>query len=149
MLVREVMTWGTVTLRPDTTLRQAALMLLESGHTAIPVVNERDELVGMIGIRDLLTAPRHAYAGTRAHENRSEQDALAIWEQTRVAQVMADEVISVSEDASVMKAAAMMANMGIHPLPVVRGRQVVGVIGRRDIIKAVLCHSDAFYRPVA
>lgn len=53
--VREIMTWGVVTVRPDTEIRQAARVMHEQKIGALPVV-ERDRVVGMLTESDLLDA---------------------------------------------------------------------------------------------
>jgi len=51
---------------------------------------------------------------------------------------MNDRVRSVTEEATVLQAAATMVNTGKHPLPVMRAGQVVGVIDRADVVRALL-----------
>jgi acetoin utilization protein AcuB len=145
MLVKDAMSQIVVSAGPDMTLRQVAGMLLEYGFNALPVSDENGQLVGMIGIRDLLTAPSRA----TAHENVTIDQKLSVWERTLVKQLMVDRVITVEENAPLMRAAALMANVGVHPLPVMRGKQMIGVITRSDVIKALLQASGATYRPVA
>lgn len=51
--VEAVMTWGAVTVRPDTALREAARVMHQRRLGALPVV-ERDRLVGILTATDLL-----------------------------------------------------------------------------------------------
>jgi acetoin utilization protein AcuB len=53
LTVRDVMTWGVVSVRPDTDVRHAAQMLREQRISALPVV-EGDRLVGILTATDVI-----------------------------------------------------------------------------------------------
>lgn len=56
--VREVMTWGVVTVSPATDLREAAGVMRERRLGALPVVDGAGQLVGILTERDLIDALR-------------------------------------------------------------------------------------------
>ncbi len=56
--VREVMTWGVVTVRPDTGIRQAASLMYEQKVGALPVVDQ-GRVLGILTERDVLRAFQH------------------------------------------------------------------------------------------
>lgn len=138
MFVKEIMTRHVVTIRPEASLRQAAALLVKYGFNAVPVVTEAGELVGMLGIRDLMTAPQNAGAAPRMFASASIRDKFDVWEHTQVRHVMSDQVITITEDAPLMQALSSMSNMGVHPLPVVRDGALVGLVSRKDTLKGVL-----------
>ena len=53
--VRDVMTWGVVTVRPETTIRNAAWLMREQRLGSLPVVRA-GRLVGILSERDVLRA---------------------------------------------------------------------------------------------
>jgi acetoin utilization protein AcuB len=53
--VKDVMTWGTISLKPDTLLRDAANVIHTNKIGAIPVV-EHERVVGMLAVGDVLKA---------------------------------------------------------------------------------------------
>ncbi|MBI2199544.1 MAG: CBS domain-containing protein [Candidatus Rokubacteria bacterium] len=55
LTVKEVMTWGVITVRPDTEIRQAARIMHEQKIGALPVV-DRGKLFGMLTGDDLFKA---------------------------------------------------------------------------------------------
>ncbi len=148
MVARDVMSWTVVTIPSDLTLQRAAVMLLEYGFNALPVVNDRQEAVGVIGIRDLLTAPYRAAEGTGISGEIDPNEKLDVWGRLRVQEVMATSVVSVDEETPLMHVAALMANTGAHPILVLRGKCVIGTISRREVIKAILNETGQLYRPV-
>jgi CBS domain-containing protein len=50
---------------------------------------------------------------------------------------MTRDVIVVTANCQVSKAARMMLDAGIKRVPVVRGRRVVGIVSRRDLVKVI------------
>jgi CBS domain-containing protein len=54
--LRDVMTWGVVTVKPATELREAAHVMREQRLGALPVVDEAGHVVGILTERDLIDA---------------------------------------------------------------------------------------------
>ena len=55
LTVKEVMTWGVITVRPDTDIRQAARVVRDQKIGAVPVV-EGGRVVGILTATDLVKA---------------------------------------------------------------------------------------------
>lgn len=142
MLVRDSMTQHFLTVSPERDLCEAAELMLSAGSESLLVMSD-DSLVGVIGLRDLFTAPFPAAYGGRMHARRSEAQWRSDWQTVTVAMVMNREVITATEDMPVLRAAELMVNTGKHPLPVLRSGRVVGVVDRADIARALLSAIDA------
>jgi CBS domain-containing protein len=56
-------------------------------------------------------------------------------------EAMTREVVALPEDADLAEAGRLMLERRIRSIPVVRGRQVVGIVARRDLLE-VLARSD-------
>ena len=56
---------------------------------------------------------------------------------TPVKKVMTHRVITATEDMDIEQAAALMLKEGIARLPVVRGKLLVGILTRADIVQAL------------
>jgi CBS domain-containing protein len=54
LTVRELMTWGVVTVRPAADLREAATIMRERRLGALPVVDAAGQVVGILTERDLI-----------------------------------------------------------------------------------------------
>lgn len=141
--VHEIMQREVVTTTRGTSLARAAALMLEHGVNGLPVLDERGRLVGMVGIRDVLRVPLpHGSSRPIIRWDRLDEKALQLTE-TAVEQVMARPVVTVEPDARVIDVAALMANRGVHPIPVVAGGELVGIVGRADVARALLALAAA------
>lgn len=142
MQAKDLMQRSVVTVRPTATLAEAARVLLAAGVNSAPVVDEQGHLLGMVGLKDILRAPvpsDHASLVTRYTTLHDRAGAVAV---TRVQTVMARRVVRVDPATSVEEVAALLVNRGRHPIPVLEDGRVVGVIGRADIVRAILASAD-------
>jgi len=135
---RDIMNPDVIAIEPDATLRQAAELMLNYGINGLPVVDADGRLVGIVGIKDVLRAPWPSLArGQISHVEPLEQKAQVL-DRVHVSRVMARNVRITTEDRPVMEVAAMMSNLGLHPIPVIRDGHLVGIVSRADVVEALL-----------
>jgi acetoin utilization protein AcuB len=116
MLIVERMTTQLVTITGETTVGQA-LEMVEARHLRhLPVLDEKDVLVGIVSEKDLL----------RANYDDPVQS------------VMTRDVITVTEYTALEEAARIMADHRISSLPVMRNGKLVGIITETDLFKIFL-----------
>ena len=132
MLVGERMRRPVITVRAEMPI-QDALKLMHTEHIRrVPVVDARGRLVGLVSEMDLLKA------------SPSEATSLSIWEvhyllsKITVERVMTREVITVTEQTPIEEAARIMADNEIGGLPVMRGRELVGIVTETDLFRIFL-----------
>lgn len=119
--VRRLVRRGAVTVFPEATLREVAVVMdLEEVGAVVVVAEGRS--VGVLSERDLVRA---VAAGDDVDDVRAED-------------VMAMEVVTVALDDTVADAATGMLDGAIRHLPVVDGEAVVGVVSIRDVLQAYL-----------
>lgn len=137
MLVREIMTCPALFVRDDADLDAAIRLLAEKRVTALPVVDGQEHLVGVLSEIDILR--RAVEPDTRAH-------AIPVHESAplpkTVSEIMTRDPHTTTEGADVADLIELFTTTSIKSLPVVRGPQLVGVVSRSDIIRA-LWRSDA------
>jgi len=136
MLAREVMTSPVVSIGPEASVKDAVRLLDRHDITALPVIDDRDRLVGIVSEADVLLG--EVSPDPRAHVRpvRDLPEAAAT-----VADVMTRAVMTVHKGADVADIAQLMLETGVKSVPVTHGHQVVGIVSRRDLIHA-LARSD-------
>lgn len=122
MQVRNFMTAGPTSCRAETSLSDAARLMIEHDCGALPVVEGEDaqlRLVGMITDRDI---------ATRAVAARMAPDA------TTVGQIMSHPIVSISDTATVDECVKMMGTNKLRRMPVVdQTGLLVGIVAQADL----------------
>ena len=68
MQVQEIMTKNVLTVRPQTTVREVAELLVSHKISGLPVVDDAGKLVGIITNRDLRFVPPADFPNRKVHE---------------------------------------------------------------------------------
>jgi acetoin utilization protein AcuB len=131
MDVERFMTAEPIAASPSTSLRKA-LELLE-GHRIrhLPVVQGK-RLVGIISDRDI----RQMLPSSLSVPEELER--FRTWgARVKVGEVMTRQVVSVTPDTRVQRAARLMVERRIGCLPVLRGSALVGIVTTVDLLRAM------------
>jgi acetoin utilization protein AcuB len=116
-----------LTVRNDADYKVALRLMQEHCLHHVPVLDDAQNLVGIVAERDLLLAA--------THHLRAAVD---------VGEVMHRDVVTTTPDAPVGDAAALMVDHRIGGLPVLdAGKRVVGVITETDIFRAFVAAQRA------
>jgi CBS domain-containing protein len=133
--VRDVMTTGVVTVRPDTPYRVIAAMFREHRVSGFPVTAADGTVIGVVSESDLL-----ALAAGRHHRGHRADD------QATAGDLMTCPAVTISPDDPVQTAARAMHSHRLQRLPVVdRDRRLAGIVSRSDVL-SVFRRSDAEIR---
>ena len=139
MLVEEIMTSPAVTVREDASVQAAMRLLAQRRLTMLPVVDAASRLVGVVSEADLLGLPEPT--DPRAHLRPTRPPAVEKGSPT-VAELMVRAPHTTSEHADVADVAALFHRTAWKCLPVMRDEQLVGVVSRSDIIRAMARDDD-------
>ena len=139
MLVGEIMTTPAVTVREDATPYVALSLLARRHVTMLPVVDGEGRLVGVVSEADLLALPEPP--DPRAHL-RPVPAAETEKPPGTVAELMVGSPGTTSEHADVAEVAALFRRTSWKCLPVMRDDELVGVVSRSDIIRAMSRDDD-------
>jgi len=121
MSVGDVMSRNVATVSPHQDVVDAAVKMAQDGISCV-IVMEKDAVIGMLTETDFLR--KVVVLGDRTS-------------QTKVADVMSVSVESVSADLSVLDAGQIMREKGVRRLPVMRGRQLIGIVTQTDLTRAL------------
>jgi CBS domain-containing protein len=137
MLVRDLMHADPVTVRPGTTVLEALRMLDRHHVTAMPVVDGEGAIRGIVSEADLIgeRVPADPRVGGEATEDEGARPRLVKDVMTRLPMV-------VTPDTDVALVAELTTSTGVKSLPVLEGREVVGMVSRSDIVHALATADD-------
>ncbi len=121
MAVADVMAFRVVKVSPDDTVRVAIARMLEENVGSVAVC-EGERLVGIFTERDVL---RLAGEGPDFSE-------------IRVGDVMTRQLVTLSPDDDILGAARLMGERKIRHLPVLEGENLLGVVGIREVVRALV-----------
>lgn len=143
MKARDIMTRKVVTASLDTPVATLARTLIARRVSALPVVDNKNRVLGIVSEGDLL---RRVESGTE--RRRSWWMELLAGSNARAREyvksrgrhardVMSRPVVSVTETTDVADIADLMESWQIKRVPVVRRSRLVGIVSRRDLLRAV------------
>lgn len=116
---------------PETPAAEVLDLMVRRGLHAVPVVGEDYEVLGMVTVGDAL---QHLLPHRRGPDGG---DAPLEVEGRTARDVMTRSVLCVSEDQALTDAAAMMVNRNVEELPVVREGELVGLLTRGAVLRAL------------
>src|SRR5690242_15714414 len=118
MKVSDVMTTEVETVQMDSTLEEVASIMKIENVGALPVVDEDEDLVGIITDRDIIVRC--------IAEGKNPAD-------TNVEEVLSHELETIEPDADIEEAARLMADKQIRRLPVCQEGELVGMLSIGDL----------------
>jgi CBS domain-containing protein len=142
--VREIMTRQVAAVGPDTSAKYAGEVMAARGFAALPVVDDRRAVIGIVAEADVLR--RRLPQDPRLHLRREVADANP--PPLLVRGVMTTRVRTVLPTADVADVARLFVDERLRSVPVVEGEQLVGIISRRDVLRALVRPDDEIGRDV-
>ena len=145
MNVRDIMTSPVVTTTADSTVEEAAQLMLERAISCLPVLDDQGQLVGILTHTDFgfhrkfLPMADHLYTlmGFWVNPKTLEEVARNV-SSRKVRDVMSHPVVTIQEDVPIAEVADLMLQKSISRVPVVRGKELIGIVTRHDFIKLMV-----------
>ena len=143
MRARDIMTTALHTVEPTTPIRDVIRTLLDHQISGLPVV-EDGRVVGVISEGDLILRERaHRPRGGMAYlAQQLFEDHAKLAEEYKKAHglvaedVMTRNVVTVLPGTPVGEIAHLLAERNIKRVPVVDGGRLIGIVSRRDVLRA-------------
>ena len=132
--VREIMTERPRTASPDTPLRSAAREMVRHGIGGLPVVDDGNRVIGMIGEKELIRTLLSSYlqGGRGGRPPGPQPDAPTVRD------AMTRQVLCVSPEQPLAEVSAIMTHKDVDRVPVVREGRLVGLLTRGDIVRKLI-----------
>lgn len=147
MKVKNFMTRQVVTVTPDSSILDAARLMLDHKISGLPVVDDGGHVVGIISEHDLLRGGKSGVRTEQSHwlrlmiEGANLADESARFQERKVREAMTPDPITITETAPLEEAGRLIEENDIKRLPVVRDNKLVGIIARADIVRAIILAS--------
>jgi CBS domain-containing protein len=143
MRAHQIMTRNVITVRPDSSIVDAAKLMLERHVSGLPVLDKDGALVGIISEGDFL---RRSEIGTQRKRPRWLQYLMSPGRAAnefvhqsgrKVEEIMARDPVTVTEDTQLEELVSLMEKHDIKRLPVMQNDRLVGIVTRANLLQAV------------
>jgi CBS-domain-containing membrane protein len=148
--VKDIMTKELITVSPETEIVHATKLLLENRINGVPVTDEMGKLVGILCQSDLIAQQKKLpvpsfftfldglipLTSMKQFEKQVQKIAAIT-----VAQAMTPNPVAVRSDTGIEEVAALMVDNNFHTIPVVDKGELVGIVGKVDILRTLIPRS--------
>jgi CBS domain-containing protein len=147
MQAKDIMTRQVLTVTPDMPIKELAQFLLQHQISGAPVVDEQGQFLGLITEKELIEQNKRLHIPTVVSimEAVVYLESPKLLEQelkemlaSRVEDLYLREVVTVREDTELEEIATLMSEAGVQLLPVMRNDKLVGIIGKADVVRAII-----------
>jgi len=150
LTARDIMTKEVITVRPKATVEELARLLIDHKISGVPVVDEGNDIVGIVTENDLIRKNKRFHIPTIIRifdayvllgSGKAEEEIRKMAAKT-VEEIYTSNIVSIQEETSLEEIATIMAEQHIHLLPVLREKTVVGIVGKADVVRAMTHESS-------
>ena len=151
LTAKDIMTREVLTVTPDTSVEDLASLLVQHGISGVPVVDDQGGLYGIVTENDLIRRNKRLHiptvvsfldAAIYLESSKKFEEEVKKIAATKVGDICVRKVVTITEDAMIQDIATLMSDKNKHLLPVVKGGKVIGIVGKRDIVKASARRTD-------
>nr|WP_305891142.1 CBS domain-containing protein [Methanolobus chelungpuianus] len=129
--VSQYMTRKVRTTSPDTTIGEAARIMIDNGFRRIPIVNN-GHVAGIVTASDIM----HYLGKGSAFEKLITGNIHEAFDEP-VLPLISKDTVKISPETDMGEAARIMAENNIGSLPVMEGDYLAGIITERDFLRAI------------
>lgn len=141
------MTTEVITIGPEADITEAAKILLDKGVNGLPVVDDAGHLVGILCQSDLVRMQKNLpipslftlldgfvpLSSSALLEAEVKRIAAS-----KVSDAMSTKVVTIAPDMTIDEIAALMVDKKFHTLPVTDKGRLLGIVGKKDVIKTLI-----------
>ncbi len=147
LTAKDIMTKDVVSVQNETSVAELARLLTEHKISGAPVLDSDGQVIAIVTENDLIDGSKKLHIPTvltildsflyleSPAKMEVEMKKIAA---TKVVDICSSLVITIPPDMSLDEIATIMAEKNIHTLPVLDDAKLVGVIGKKDIIKTLI-----------
>ena len=143
---RDIMTRNVVTVNKDQLISDLSKLFIENHFNGVPVLDDAGKVVGVVTQGDLIEQNKNLHIPTVIalfdavlfldSEKKFETDVKKLTG-SKIEDIYHKNPITVSPDTDINEITTLMAEKDVHTLPVLDDDKLVGIIGKRDVIRAM------------
>jgi len=142
---KDIMTRDVITVSPGATLEELGRLFIEKEISGAPVVDAAGKLFGVVTENDLISKNSRLHIPTVLRlfdafialgTSKLETEIRKMTAST-VGEVCVKKVVTINEETPIDEIATIMNEKKIHLLPVLKEGRVVGIIGKKDLIRGI------------
>lgn len=139
MRAKDVMSNGVMSVTADATVLEAAELLVNTRVSAMPVLDGQGCMIGIVSEADLIGRPGDKAGASELLEALAHGPLIGTPKSSpSIVDIMSRDVIVVDAEAPLATVAELMMKHRVKRLPVMRGRDVVGMVSRVDLLQAMI-----------
>ena len=143
---RDIMTQNVVTVNKDQPISDLSKLFIENHFNGVPVLDDAGKVVGVVTQGDLIEQNKNLHIPTVIalfdavlfldSEKKFESDVKKL-SGSKVEDIYHKCPVTVSPDTDLGEITTIMAEKDVHTLPVLEDDKLVGIIGKKDILRAM------------
>lgn len=143
---KDIMKIGVITVQPETTVEELGRLFIDKNINGAPVIDKDGNLYGIVTENDLISQNKELHIPTILKildafillENPSKlENEIKRMTANTVAEICTREVVTIDEETTLTDIATIMTNKKIHLLPVMKDGKIIGIVGKKEVIKGI------------
>ncbi len=146
LTAKDIMSTEVMVVNESDSIRDLATILLTNKINGAPVVDDENNVVGIVTESDLIFRNKKVHIPTAVaildsflfleRPDKMEKELQKI-SGSKVSDICTYDLVSVTPDATLEDVATLMAEKSVHTIPVIKDGALQGIIGNADIIKTI------------
>ncbi|MFA4933891.1 MAG: CBS domain-containing protein [Candidatus Omnitrophota bacterium] len=145
MLIKDIMTKNVITVSPEMKIHKLAELFIDKNISGAPVVDEAGKLLGVVKEEGVIFQDKKVHLPTFINlsfgfitlgSERYNEEIKKITAST-VSSIMEKDITTINPNIEIEDAATLMLEKEIYYLPVVDKDKLVGLITKKDIVRAI------------
>jgi len=144
---KDIMTSPVITVHFDTSVVDLAKLLSERRINGVPVVDDDGNIGGIVTEADLIDQNKKLHipsvlffmdSAIFLESPKKLDKELRKMAGTTVGDICTRDVITVEDETPIDEVASIIAEKRISTIPVMKGKKLVGVVGRGDLVRSIV-----------
>ena len=140
----DIMTQDVVTVNKNQPIGDLSKIFIENHFNGVPVLDNTGKVVGVVTQGDLIEQNKNLHIPTVIalfdavlflESEKKFEDDLKKLTGSKIEDIYHKNLITVSPDTDLNEIITLMAEKDIHTIPVLDGDKLIGIIGKRNIIR--------------